>query len=73
MSEDAELLRRYATENSEAAFAELIRRHVDLVYSAALRLVKTYGFADGHSEIQNEPPEGLDAFEQAHTFPPPDQ
>ncbi len=39
MSEDAELLRRYAVQNSEAAFAELIRRHVDLVYSAALRLV----------------------------------
>jgi RNA polymerase sigma factor (sigma-70 family) len=39
MSEDAQLLRRYATERSEAAFAELIRRHVDLVYSAALRLV----------------------------------
>jgi RNA polymerase sigma factor (sigma-70 family) len=39
MSEDAELLRRYATEHSEAAFTELIRRHVDLVYSAALRLV----------------------------------
>ena len=39
MSEDAELLRCYATENSETAFAELIRRHVDLVYSAALRLM----------------------------------
>jgi RNA polymerase sigma factor (sigma-70 family) len=39
MSEDAELLRRYAAEHSEAAFTELIRRHVDLVYSAALRLV----------------------------------
>jgi RNA polymerase sigma factor (sigma-70 family) len=39
MSEDAELLRRYSVEHSEAAFAELIRRHVDLVYSAALRLV----------------------------------
>src|SRR5580698_4362914 len=39
MSEDAELLRRYAVEHSEAAFAELIRRHVDLAYSAALRLV----------------------------------
>ena len=39
MNEDAELLRRYAVDHSEAAFAELIRRHVDLVYSAALRLV----------------------------------
>src|SRR5512143_4061409 len=39
MPEDAELLCRYATEQSETAFAELIRRHVDLVYSAALRLL----------------------------------
>src|SRR5512138_2081979 len=39
MIEDLELLRRYAAERSEAAFAELTRRHVDLVYSAALRLV----------------------------------
>jgi RNA polymerase sigma factor (sigma-70 family) len=36
---DGELLRRYAEERSEAAFAELVRRHVDLVYSAALRQV----------------------------------
>ena len=39
MREDAELLRRYAVEHSEAAFTELIRRNVNLVYSAALRLV----------------------------------
>ena len=39
MNEDAELLRRYAAGHSETAFTELIRRHVDLVYSAALRLV----------------------------------
>jgi|CZKI01.1.fsa_nt_gi RNA polymerase sigma factor (sigma-70 family) len=37
MTDDAELLRRYAAERSEAAIAELVRRHVDLVYSAALR------------------------------------
>jgi len=34
---DADLLRRYAAEASEPAFGELVRRHVDLVYSAALR------------------------------------
>ncbi len=39
MTEDTALLSQYAAEGSEAAFAELTRRHVDLVYSAALRLV----------------------------------
>ena len=39
MSEDVELLNRYATDDSEAAFTELVRRHVDFVYSAALRLL----------------------------------
>ena len=34
-----ELLREYAHQNSEAAFAELVCRHVNLVYSAALRHV----------------------------------
>lgn len=37
MSHDAELLRRYAEEHSEAAFAEFVQRHAGLVYSSALR------------------------------------
>jgi len=39
MTSDCNLLRRYAETNSEEAFAELVRRHLDLVYSAALRQV----------------------------------
>lgn len=34
---DAELLRRYARNSDETAFAAVVQRHVDLVYSAALR------------------------------------
>ena len=44
MNDDAALLRRYAEEGDEPAFTELVRRHVDLVYGAALR--RTGG--DGH-------------------------
>jgi hypothetical protein len=35
--EDCELLRRYAVNGSEEAFAELVRRRIGLVYSVALR------------------------------------
>lgn len=37
MIEDTDLLRRYVEEKAEDAFAELVRRHIDLVYSVALR------------------------------------
>jgi RNA polymerase sigma factor (sigma-70 family) len=34
---DSELLQRYCREKSENAFAQLVERHLDLVYAAALR------------------------------------
>jgi len=37
MANDNELLREYAETGSEAAFGELVKRHVNMVYSAALR------------------------------------
>jgi len=39
MLDDATLLRRYARDRSEPDFAEIVRRHLNLVYSAALRQV----------------------------------
>jgi RNA polymerase sigma factor (sigma-70 family) len=36
---DTQLLAAYAAQRSEPAFAELVRRHVDLVHSAAQRMV----------------------------------
>ena len=37
MSDDRQLLRRFAEERSEAAFGELVTRHLPLVYSTAVR------------------------------------
>jgi RNA polymerase sigma factor (sigma-70 family) len=37
---DAQLLRAYAEKRSEPAIGELVRRHVDFVYSAACRIVR---------------------------------
>jgi len=39
MMDDEQLLHAYARERSEAAFGELVARHIDFVYSTALRVV----------------------------------
>ncbi|MCX6929020.1 MAG: hypothetical protein NT154_38275 [Verrucomicrobia bacterium] len=39
MTNDEQLLQAYASERSESAFGQLVTRHLDYVYSAALRVV----------------------------------
>jgi RNA polymerase sigma factor (sigma-70 family) len=43
---DHDLLRRYLQEGAQDAFGELVRRHVDLVYSAARRQVRSTQLAE---------------------------
>jgi RNA polymerase sigma factor (sigma-70 family) len=43
---DQQLLSDYATRREEGAFAELVQRHIDLVYSAALRMVRERHLAE---------------------------
>lgn len=43
---DTELLRKYVDQNSEEAFAELVSRYVNVVYSAALRKTGNPGAAE---------------------------
>lgn len=43
--DDSELLRRFARDQAQEAFAELVRRHLDLAYAAALRRL------DGRSDL----------------------
>src|SRR5688500_12477250 len=49
-AEDGRLLRRYAEQRDEAALAALVRRHVDLVYSAAARRVGRGPMAEDASQ-----------------------
>jgi RNA polymerase sigma factor (sigma-70 family) len=46
MTSDLDLLGQYARENSQEAFGELVQRHLNLVYSAALRQVRSPQLAE---------------------------
>jgi len=43
---DMQLLSRYARQDAEEAFAEIVRRHLDLVFSTALRQVRSAPLAE---------------------------
>jgi DNA-directed RNA polymerase specialized sigma24 family protein len=45
MTDDPELLRLYAHDRSEAAFAELVQRHLGWIYRTALRRTGRTDFA----------------------------
>jgi len=47
---DLQLLARYTRDRAENAFAEVVRRHVNLVYSAALRQVRSPQLAEEVSQ-----------------------
>src|SRR5438105_300933 len=44
--DDQALLNRYVSENSQEAFGEIVRRHEDLVYTAARRQVRDRDLAE---------------------------
>jgi len=65
MISDLELLQEYARKKSESAFTELVNRHLNLVYSAALRQVRSPQLAE--EVVQSA---FLDLARQASTLAP---
>ncbi len=55
MTDDTALVREYASHHSEAAFATLVSRHVNLVYSVALRQLGDVHLAEEATTPTNHP------------------
>jgi RNA polymerase sigma factor (sigma-70 family) len=51
LSQDRELLRQYVHRASEPAFAELVARYVDMVFSAAMRQVRRRDLAEEVTQV----------------------
>lgn len=51
MTDDMELVRAYARCKSDEAFAALVSRHVNLVYSVALRSVRDAHLAEETTQV----------------------
>jgi RNA polymerase sigma factor (sigma-70 family) len=65
-----ELVTRGSVENvSNAANTIALRQSAPVQLEG--KWVKVYGFVDGHVQVLQQPPEGFDAWEQAHMIPPP--
>jgi len=62
---DLELLARYTRQQAEDAFAEIVRRHLDLVFSAALRQVRSPQLAEEVAQSVF-----IDLASQAHRLAP---